>query len=199
MSSLIKKTAIITVLSLIAVAFLSVFAIFTFYPSLAGDCCFEIGLKNLAISCYEREYKNTGEYEDLVELVDCAIYAEDYQKVVDYGVIMKGRKLEFDGYCEDLDEESENVGYSAYDYYTNVIMQSYISLGNTDGATKFAVDCATENGYTEDSALKNAVKMAKEDKVLGQSIIVAYKNAKSTNFTNYTNFKNEMKELGYTF
>ena len=199
MGNLIKKTAIITALSLIAVAFISVFAIFTFSPSLAGDCCFELGLKNLAISCYEREYKNTGEYDDLVELVNCAIYAEDNQAVVDYGVVMKGRKIEFDGYCKVLDEESESVGYWAYDYYTNGIMQAYISLGDKDGAAKFAVGCAEEKGYTEESALKNAVNMAKNDKALGDSIILAYKNSTKSSFNNFVIFKNEMKEMGYTF
>ena len=92
MNKLVVKVAILTFLSLIAVSLISAFSIFTFAPGFAGDKCFELGLKNVATKCYERAYEQTGEFDDLVILVDNAIFSEDGDAVLTY---WKSKKKSF--------------------------------------------------------------------------------------------------------
>ena len=88
MKKTIIKTAIFTVLSLVLALFIGVFAIFMFTPKLSARICHNLGLKDLSTSCYERVYKQTGELEDLIEVIDSAVYAENKDCVIEYGTIL---------------------------------------------------------------------------------------------------------------
>ena len=198
MGDLIKKTALITALSLVAILLVGVFCITIFAPSFAGDCYFEIGLKSVAVSCYERAYNDSGSYEDLVELVDASNYSENDQTTATYGKIMLERKLEFADFCKSMDENL-NDGYSTYDYYATMVMLAFYDLGDKYSAADVCFANLENGGYVDGCALAMAVKMAKGDRDFGAIIVAAYKSLSSRNFTNNTQiaFKNDMKELGY--
>lgn len=199
MNKLILKTALITLLSLFATLLIGVFSITLFAPSFAGDCYFEIGLKDVAVSCYERAYLNSGSYDDLVELVDSASFSENDALTASYGKTMIERKLEFADFCAKSDENTQS-NFSTYDYYATLIMFAFYDIGDKDGAVEICFNTLENGGYTDDCALKMAVNMAKDDKELGNVIVTAYKSLSNRNFENNTQnkFKNDMKGMGYT-
>ena len=195
MGSFIKKVAITTCLILVAVLFLGVFSVFTFAPKLAGDKCFELGLKNVATTCYERVYKKTGEFDDLITLVDNVIFAEDTEMIVEYLGKMVNRKLEFEEFCKSLDEQSEYVDYSSYDYYVTTLMMAYYKLGNKTSAANFAFSSLTSDGYEEGCALYYAVKLSQTDADFFDMIVTSYKGLSTKTFTGYKKFREDLKAI----
>ena len=203
MSKVIIKTAIVTVLALIVALIFSCVGVYAFAPRFAGDCCYELGLKDAATNCYERVYKSTGTYEDLIELVNSAIYAEDDKTVSVYGEELVDRKIEFKDFCNqaDVDKEFEEGSYSTFDYYVNVTMLAKLSIGNKQDAVDFAFTCVFQGGYVENSALKMLVEMVDSEEGLGDMLVIAYNALEPVNryaFTNHQVFRSDMKELGYT-
>ncbi|MBQ7373368.1 MAG: hypothetical protein IJW64_02245 [Clostridia bacterium] len=204
MNKVIIKTAIITFLSLVVAFILGVIGIYAFAPRLAGGYCYELGLKNMATECYERVYSKTGEFDDLVELVNSAIYAENDGVTSVYGEEMIERKSDFKNFCDkQIDENFQEGDYSTYDYYVNATMLAKYSLGNKQEAIEFAFSCALKSaGYTEHSALKMLVNMIETDESLGD-IISEFYNAMTPpeqkySFSGHVEFRNDMNNLGYT-
>ena len=203
MNKVIIKTAIVTVLSLIVASILAGIGIYAFAPRFAGDCCYELGLKNMATSCYERVYQKTGTYDDLIELVNSAIYAEDDKNVSVYGEELVNRKIEFNAFCEqaDFDKEFEEGSFTTYDYYVNTTVFAKYYLGYKQDAVDFAFSCLFKGGYVENSALKMLVEMVDSEEGLGNMLVIAYNALEPANryaFTNHNVFRSDMKELGYT-
>ena len=202
MNKIIIKTAIITVLSLVVASIIGVVCAFSFAPRFSGNCCFELGLKDMATKCYERAYLNSGTYEDLVELVDSAIYAEYDEMIAKYGEEMVERKVEFKRFCEDLDVDVDYTegGYSTYDYYANATMLAKYYLGDKEGAVDFVFDNLFTNGYTENSALKMLVNMVSSEEGLGEMLSDEYLELEPASryaFTNHEKFREDMKALGF--
>lgn len=195
MNKLVVKVAILTFLSLIAVSLISAFSIFTFAPGFAGDKCFELGLKNVATKCYERAYEQTGEFDDLVILVDNAIFSEDGDAVIEYGTKMINRNDEFSAFCIETDEKSEYVDYSSYDYYVTAVMMANYNAGKKTEAVDIAFSKLTADGYKEGIALFYAVQLAKEDEDLLQIILSSYKASTNRTFTNYKAFREELQGI----
>ena len=203
MNKVILKTAIFTVLALIVATILTIVGVFAFAPKFAGNCCYELGLKGLAVDCYERVYMETGEFEDLVELVNCGVYAQDDTIVSNYGEEMIGRKVEFKNFCDnaDVDVEFTDGAYTTYDYYVNAIMLAKYALNEKQEAVDFVFRTLFVNGYTENSALKMLVNMVSSEEGLGDLLVEGYMNLEPGSrygFTNHQTFRDEMKELGYT-
>ena len=198
MGNVIKKTALITLLSLVAVLLISVFGVTVFAPSFAGDCYFELGLKNVAVSCYERAFNDSGSFSDLVELVDSASFSENDEITATYGKKMIDRSIEFAEFCKSADEDSQG-GYSTYDYYATLVTFAFYDLGDKEGAVDICFKTLDNGGYTDGCALKTAVQLAREDREFGEVLISAYKELPSRNFANNTQvqFKKDMRELGY--
>lgn len=205
MSNIVKKTVIITALSLVAVLLLTVFGIVAFAPKTAGDICFNLGLNKSALGCYEREYKNTGEFDDLLKIVDTAIISDNDQYTIDYGTLLVSRKKEFSSYCSAEDKRlGENSKYSTHDYYTNIIMNVYFDRGDRETAVRFSLYNLPQSGYAENSALYNIVNIARGDGTTVDSEMVeiigsVYESMSDNYFTGYVKFKDDMRKLGYKF
>ena len=197
MTKIIKKTAIITALSLVAVSLLSVFALFVFAPKKAGDICNELGLKKVALSCYEKNYNSTGDFDDLMLLVDNSIFEEDNERIVNYGKIAFSRKVDFDSLCTSLDGDG-SVDYPTYDYYSTAIVNAYYNLGKNTDLVKFAFKNLSKDGYTETSALYYTVQLAKSDNSLRDVLGDEYYSKNNWTFTGRTLFKNDLSDMGYT-
>lgn len=202
MNKVIIKTAIITFLTLVVAFILGVIGIYAFAPRIAGKYCYELGFKNMATECNERVYTKTGEFSDLVELVDSAIYAENYDLISTYGEEMVKRTSDFKSFCEsEVDEDYTEDSYSTFDYYVNTTMLAKYSLGNVQNAIDFAFDSMSSKGYTENSSLKMLVNMIESQDGLGQMICDTYNNIPYDKgnkfFIGHENFRTDMKNLGY--
>ena len=199
MGNVIKKTALITLLALVSVLLVSVFSVTLLAPSFAGDCYFELGFKDMAVSCYERAFGSSGSYSDLVELVDSASYSENDSITAKYGKIMIERKIEFAEFCKVTDEDGQS-NFSTYDYYSTLVTFAFYDLGDKSSAADICFKTLENGGYTDGCALKTAVQIAKDDKEFGELLISAYKALPSRNFANNTQnkFKDDMRKLGYT-
>lgn len=197
MGKTIKKTALLTVLSLIAVSFLTVFAIFVFAPKTAGDFCNDMGMKKIALSCYEREYNKTGEFDDLIFLFDYAIFEDDYGRVTKYGEIALSRTTDFECFCAQSDLNKAEGAYPTYDYYTTAIVDAYYAQGKKQDVAVFALNHVPSKGYSETTALYYAVQLAKDDTSLLKFLGDEYGNGIKWTFTGKTTFKKEIEKLGY--
>ena len=197
MKKTILKTALITVLILIGVLFTSVFSIFVFAPKYSAKISYDLGMKNVSTSCYERVYKKTGEMEDLITVIDSAVYAENTDKVIEYGVklfdVFSDTNVFYD-FCKSSDVGLAEDAYSTYDYYSNTVFMALYSSGKKSDAAKFAIKHM--NDFNEKSVLKTAYRLADptNDKMFGTMLVYAYKSMmKEINTSSYATFVKEMK------
>ena len=139
MKKTIIKTAILTTLSLVMALFVGIFSTFMFAPKLSARICHDLGMKDLSTSCYERVYKKTGELEDLIEVIDSAVYAENKESVIEYGTILfdtYGDTNRFFEYCNACDTDLEEGGYPTFDYYANTVFVALYAQGEKTKAAK---------------------------------------------------------------
>ena len=183
MLKFILKTAIITTLAFVSACIIGVFSIFAFAPKLSASVCYDLGMKKLATSCNERVYEKTGTLEDLIELIDSAIYSEDKEIIAKYGVFLfdtYNNTILFTSYCETADANLQDGEYSTYDYYANSVFMALYNLGEKEKAAEVAIINIIE--YTDKSALKRAVVLAdpSNDKEFGETLISVYKRLMSS-------------------
>ncbi|MBR2385472.1 MAG: hypothetical protein IKA99_07705 [Clostridia bacterium] len=196
MKKTIIKTALFTVLALICCLFLSVFSIFAFAPKLSAKITYDLGMKKMSTSCYERVYKKTGDLEDLIMVIDSAVYAEDKETIAQYGVMLfdtYGNTSEFKNYCDVCDVDVQEGGYTTYDYYANTVFMALYSQGQKEKAVEFAI--VNLKKYTDRSALKRAVVLANptNDKELGLLLVKGYKRLRPTiDISLFNDFREEL-------
>jgi hypothetical protein len=199
MNNIIKKTAIVTALSLFAITFVIMFSLFAFAPATAGNLCYELGLKKIALSCYEKEYNKTGEFDDLINLLDNAIFLGDNERVCSYGEITFSRTGELNYYCETVDADKNEQSYPTYDYYATAIANAYYKQNQVDNMAQFVLNNMTEDGYTETSALYYSVKLAGNNNELRDALGRAYESNNEWTFIGRSDFRKEIQLLGYEF
>ncbi|MBR2336784.1 MAG: hypothetical protein IKA61_02440 [Clostridia bacterium] len=197
MKGTIMKTALITALSLVCILFLGVFSTYLFAPKLSAELSYNLGMKGLSSSCYERVYKKTGELDDLIVVIDSAVYAEKTETVEKYGLILfdtYGKTSEFANYCRKNDEGLTEDDYSTYDYYANTVFMALYNRGEKEKAAEFAIRNMV--AYSDKCALKMAVILADptNDRAFGDFLVVKYKSLmKEINTANYNEFRIEMR------
>ncbi len=194
----ILKTAAITALAFISIFIISVFSIFAFAPKFSAKICHDLGMKKLATSCLEREYEKKGTLEDLIEVIDSAVYSEEKDKVAKYGVLLfeaYNNTVAFADYCAKEDADIEEDEYSTYDYYANTVFMVLYNQGEKEQAAEFAIINIIE--YSDKSALKRAVVLANptHDKEFGDTLVSVYKSLmKDINTSAYNDFRIEMRK-----
>ena len=193
----ILKTALITALSVIGVFVIGAFSIFTFAPKFSASVCHDLGMRKLASSCLVRVYKNTGELDDLIEVIDSSVYAEKKETIVEYGKLLfktYNGSAQFKSFCEKEDVGYQGEGYKTYDYYANTVFMALYETGDKQGAAEFAI-AYMGSSYTEKCVLKMAVKISNPevDKAFGDLLITAYKSNTNISKSLYATFENEMK------
>ena len=197
MQKTIVKTALITVLILLSVLFLGVFSIFAFAPKLSAKVSYDLGMKKLSSSCYERVYAKTGEMEDLIMVVDSAVYAEKTDAIIEYGTELFNTfatTSEFYDFCQKGDANLAEGAYSTYDYYSNTVFMALYSQNKKAEAATLAIRHMVE--YNENSVLKTAYRLADPtvDKAFGDLLVSTYKaSMKEINTSYYAIFVKEMK------
>ena len=198
MRKTIIKTALFTALSLIFALFLGAFSIFVFAPSLSAKISYDLGMKNLSTSCYERVYHKTGELDDLIAVIDSAVYAENEDTIIEYGTLLfdtYGNTEEFYNYCKALDVTVEEGAYTTFDYYANTVFMALYSKGLKGDAAKFAIK--NINSYSDKSVLMMAMVLADptNDKAFGDLLVKAYKSLdQSVETSKYAYFVRDMRQ-----
>ena len=97
MNKLIIKTAVATLVSVLAVGLISLIVLTCFFPKTLADFNYKLGNEKLSIYYSELNYKKTGDIEDLEELIAKIHEAEHYEKCVDYSNKMLENEEYFEG------------------------------------------------------------------------------------------------------
>lgn len=198
MKKTIIKTALFTALSLIFTLFLGAFSIFAFAPRLSAKISYDLGMKNLSTSCYERVYHKTGELDDLIAVIDSAVYAEKEDTIIEYGTLLfntYGSSEVFYNYCSALDASIEEGAYTTFDYYANTVFMAMYSQGLKEEAAKFAIK--NMNKYSDKSVLMMAMILADptNDKPFGDLLVKTYKSlAQGGDTSKYAYFVRDMRQ-----
>ena len=173
MKKTILKTAIITIVSLVAAAVVTFSLIVIISPKTMGKIYYDLGSKNNAVRLYERQYNTKGKtFEDLKDFIDLVISVENEVKINEYGAdLVVGNKSELKRLS---DKESDENGRSLYDYYSIRIVEAARVLGLNKNAVEVAF--RTSDEYTENCSLYHIVRIASDgdDKTFAVSVYWGY-------------------------
>ena len=173
------KSALIALVSLIAVVFLTVGIISIVSPKTMALFCDGAGLKNASVYYYKADYNRDADFYKLAALIDAADYADDDKTLAVYGEKFV-LSSEFASYCVKKDETADGNKISSYDYYCYLAVTSLYETGAYDKSVALAYG-KTET-YSEKCPLKVAVMTAKTNKnrTYAEAIITAYKNGEKS-------------------
>ena len=195
MKKTIIKTAVITALLLLCSVFIIYFAIYIVSPGTIGDMYKNLGMKNNAVEMYEKQYLSKGNaFDDLKELVDMAIYAEDEERVAEYGKILtvdQSVKLKL------LSDASKKEGVrDIYDYYSTRTVEGFYKIGNKAECVSIAF--MTSESYGEDKSVYFVAMICSSgnDKELATEFIDYYDNGAYKN--NITSGRAELVNLVFS-
>lgn len=144
MKKLIVKTALITLASLLAVFLLVLTAMTMYAPRTMATLLDGVGNRSLSLWYTEFAYQKFGEVDDLTNVFDKSVTAEDYERTIKYGNILIGRE-DFSDIC--ASQDGVNVSYKNY-VYGNTALAMYAEDYNDEEVLSFA--SATANGEYPD-------------------------------------------------
>lgn len=146
MKKLILKTTAITLASIIGASLL-VFGIFAlFFPAPLARLFEGTGGYSASIHFYERQYKKTGDIEDLAEFVVKIDLEKDSDLAEEYLYEIINHK-DFLAYCTEQDHLSlSNI--STKEYFNGSYASVLVKNGKFDSALDFAREFVNANGYT---------------------------------------------------
>ncbi len=173
MKKTILKTAIITIVSLLAATIVTISLIVIISPKTMGKMYNDFGSKTNAVRLYERQYNTKGKtFNDLKDFIDVLISADDEVKINEYGSdLVVGKKSELKA----LSDSEKNSKYrSLYDYYAIRVAEAALSLGLKGKAAEVAFK--TTDDYNEDCSLYHLVRLSLDnnDKELAVCIYARY-------------------------
>ncbi len=177
MGKLAVKTALITLASVICAFGLFIGVCFAFFPAVASDGAYSLGLYETSVSLAEREYKNRKSDEALKVLVERAILTDSYAVVKTYAPEF----LKRDTFLLIAEKEGNSFGD---DGYAAFIVKGHIKALYSLGEFSDALGCAevySENFnalYPYSYLVINAV--ITEDKVFASEIYASLE--KENNF-----------------
>ena len=173
MKKTILKTAIITILFLVAAAIVTISLIVIISPKTMGKIYYDLGSKSSAVRLYERQYNTKGKtFKDLKDLMDILILTDDDVNINTYGsALVIDNKSDLKRLS---DKEQNKNGRSLYDYYSIRVAEAALSLGLKGQAAEVAFG-STEN-YNEDCSLYYVVRLAldNDDRELAVCIYARY-------------------------
>lgn len=146
MKKLILKTTAITLASIIGAGLL-VFGIFAlFFPAPLARLFEGTGGYSASIHFYERQYKKTGDIEDLAEFVVKIDLEKDSELAEEYLYeIIKHE--DFPSYCTEQDYlKLSNI--STKEYFNGSYASALVKNGKFDSALNFAREFVSDNEYT---------------------------------------------------
>ncbi len=192
MKKTIIKTAIITALILLSAVFIIYFAIYVISPKTIGNLYKNLGMKTNAVEMYEKQYLSKGNaFDDLKELVDMAVYAEDEECVAEYGKILtvdQSVKLKL------LSDVSKKDGErDIYDYYSTRTVEGFYNIGDKTECVDIAF--RTSDTYSEDKSVYFVAMVCSSgnDKELATAFIDYYNNGTYKN--NISSGRSELANL----
>lgn len=146
MKKLILKTTAITLASIIGASLL-VFGIFAlFFPAPLARLFEGTGGYSASIHFYERQYKKTGDIEDLAEFVVKIDLEKDSDLAEEYLYEMVNHE-DFSIYCAEQDQLNfSNI--STIQYFTGSYASVLVKNGKFDSALDFAREFVNVNGYS---------------------------------------------------
>lgn len=195
MKRTIIKTAVITALLLVCAVFITYFAVYFISPETIGNLYKNLGMKSSAVEMYEKQYLSKGNaFDDLKELVDMAVYAEDEERVAEYGKILtinQSVKLKL------LSDASKKDGErDIYDYYSTRTVEGFYKIG--DKAECVNIAFRTSDAYSEDKSVYYVAMVcsAGNDKELASEFIDYYDNGTYKN--NISSGRSELVKLVFS-
>ena len=154
MKKLIVKTALVTLGSLLAVFLLLLTAMTMYAPRTMASLMDSVGNRSLSLWYTELAYQKFGETDDLTDVFDKAVAAEDTERTVKYGRTI----------CAAQDASGGRITYKNY-VYGNTSLAMYAEGEEVGAVLDFAAATVTE-GYLPYNAYQMLLygEAAAEDK-----------------------------------
>ena len=163
MKKLIVKTALVTLGSLLAVFLLLLTAMTMYAPRTMASLMDSVGNRSLSLWYTELAYQKFGETDDLTDVFDKAVAAEDTERTVKYGRTLTER-ADFGEICAAQDASGGRITYKNY-VYGNTSLAMYAEGEEVGAVLDFAAATVTE-GYLPYNAYQMLLygEAAAEDK-----------------------------------
>lgn len=177
MKKTIVKTAVVTILAVLALSISVFLVIYIASPKTIGKFYGNLGMKNAAVRLYEKQYLTKGKtFNDLVQLTDVSVSNDDEEKIARYG---KELVVNYKPQLKELSdkEKNEQFGRSLYDYYAIRTFDALYSTALPGESAELAFN--TTDTYNKESCLYYAVTLcsANNDKNLAVCIYARYSTA----------------------
>ncbi|MBQ7453077.1 MAG: hypothetical protein IJS68_02280 [Clostridia bacterium] len=177
----LTREIVITVLKTLAViVFGGIFVIISFsllFPQNMTGFYANLNMKKAEAYMYKRVYNHSGSNEDLYNLIESGINAENYSETVKYIKVMQ-KRAGFDDFCDIINERNiknaENRQYVyVCDYSAYLNHQYTIALylkGDKDKAEEFAIDALSNNANIYAWEFGAYVDCVMSDKTLSETV-----------------------------
>ena len=169
MKKTIVKSAFITFAVAVAALFLTLIVLTFAMPKTMGGFYESLGFNGVALSCKQKTYENSGDFNDLASLIDYADFIDNDRVLAYYGFDFLDNE-NFGKYCE----EKGGSGIKSQDYYPYIVFRAGQKYGKTDKVGEFSVKLTSS--YTKTSPLYSAISLALtgNDTALAKAVVDEY-------------------------
>jgi len=172
----IVKTILKTTFILIIGAFFCTAVLTLVLPKTMANFYGDVGLNRAQAYCYKRVYNKSQKTEDLYNLIEVSIKAENFEDVIEFSKKMQNEPT-FLIFCDKINERStknaENKYYvyvCDYDaYLKNQITNAYYKTKKFDAAKDFALNNLAENSNIYASEISTLCDLILSDKNLSKT------------------------------
>ncbi len=171
MKKLVIKTTLITLASILVAMGIAFGAIALFAPGFTADIFNGVGNYSASVFFYEKQYKKTGDIDDLATLVDKIDYEKENQKSEEYLSLLVNH-ADYESFC-DL---GSNGSVTTEEYYTGNFALVLAENGKFNEALDVAKNYVLDNGYTKNNPFRILVvnfSMTSEQKIIIKSKITS--------------------------
>ena len=148
MTKLVLKTVAITLVAVLGAGMILFGSLALFAPLSVANFFDGMGMQNVAVKYYEKQYGKSESVEDLAVLILKLDEESDSVKSEKYLKIMI-EKDEYSSYCQAQDSINNGGKVSQDEYYKGKYALSLVRNEKFDVAVSVAKDYVLENGYTD--------------------------------------------------
>ncbi len=159
MQKIIIKTTIITIISCVILGVIAYFSLAFLSPLTISELYFDLSVKELSVDYAEKAYQKDNTIENLANVVDKAIWAEDKETLDKYLPNLIGND-KFSSFCQ---SQTQN-GYltSVEYYYVSQMVILHAEMSRLDMAFELAFQKTTN--YTAVNPIKSLITFVIESK-----------------------------------
>ena len=151
LKKLVIKTAIITLISIIALGSFALGVTALFFPKGMAKVCEFVGAENGALKNYVKVYEKTKDIDDLFVIVNKSVVSDESQLELKY-IEKFVKSSEFEEYVNDIDNLNGKPNFTTKEFVLGLYVENYFYVKGIADAVYLAQDLVLRYGYTEYNA-----------------------------------------------